>query len=92
MKVIVLGLCAFVAFASQSVNSADREQPSVSEDEYMRLEVCEACHEEYVNDIKSTPHWMTGDLRTPASVYQCASCHGNVDQHVENEGGLMSGV
>jgi DmsE family decaheme c-type cytochrome len=91
VKVIALGLCALVAFASQSVNSADREQPAVSEDEYMRLEVCEACHEEYVNDIKSTPHWMTGDLRTPASAYQCASCHGNLDEHVENEGGAGVG-
>jgi len=86
LKVYAIAICAFFASAGQLGMAADEEQPAVSEDASMRLEVCQVCHEKQYEAIRSTAHWMTGDARTPVSVHQCASCHGNLEEHVENEG------
>jgi DmsE family decaheme c-type cytochrome len=86
VKLIAIGLCVFFAVAGNWLVAAEQEPPA-SEDTFVRLDACEGCHEEQFNDIRLTSHGMAGDPRSPASGNRCASCHGNLEQHVAEKGG-----
>lgn len=84
----IFAVCASVLFAGicQWATAATPDQAGESEDAYMRLDVCLGCHDEQYEAIRSTAHWMAGDVRAPASVHQCSACHGDLEAHVNSEG------
>ena len=84
LKIYAIDMSLFCLHRSGHGGRARRR--AVSDDESMRFDVCLVCHEKQYEAIRSTAHWMTGDGRAPVSVHQCASCHGNLEEHVENEG------
>lgn len=51
--------------------------------EAIATEVCVECHDVEYEAIRSGPHWMVDDQRTPGARHQCATCHGDLAEHVE---------
>jgi len=86
LKSYAIGLSLLLSFTCGLGMAADSGAGQLSDDKYMRFDVCLGCHEAQYEAIRSTAHWMSGDDRTPVSAHQCASCHGNLDEHVEAEG------
>jgi DmsE family decaheme c-type cytochrome len=93
LKVSLAVCCAVMTCVGQWVSAAESGDDALTEKDGMDVEVCEICHEKQYEAIRSTAHWMTGDPRTPARQGQCAACHGDLLQHVENEGeGVSEGL
>jgi len=93
LKTFLVATCFLMSCFSQWVGAAGSNDAIVIEKGNIDVEVCEACHEQQYEAIRRTAHWMTGDPRTPVSQHQCSSCHGNLFQHVENEGeGVAEGM
>ncbi len=62
------------------------DQMSQKQQQRIRLEVCLGCHRAQYDAIRNTPHWMSGDARTPVSVHECSTCHGELEEHVLTAG------
>ena len=86
LKSIVAVSCAVIACLGPCVTAAETADNKAANTQTVDVEVCEVCHAAQYEGIRSSAHWMTGDPRTPARQQQCATCHGDLVQHVENEG------
>ncbi len=87
MKSTIMKLVLVFLGFNQWVMAADGPDPVLPEGEIqMRVETCILCHESEYSMIKSSSHWMTGDDRSPAEVQECATCHGNLQEHVLSAG------
>ena len=73
--------CLVAAFGQPTV-AASADGGESNSPQGVRLEACIGCHPAQYEAIKSSPHWMRGDPRTPGSAQECASCHGDLEQHV----------
>lgn len=74
-----------------NVVAAEEKAPSGLVEEPLRVDVCVLCHQSQYDAIKVSPHWMSGDERTPGAVHECASCHGNLQEHVMSAGNSSEG-
>jgi len=54
--------------------------------EQIPADVCADCHETQYDAIRNSAHWRVGDARTPGAKHECATCHGNLEEHAMSEG------
>ena len=88
IKLLVLLLSIFnvnLVIAEEITEGADKAQKPIG------VNACVLCHPVQYNGIKSSSHWMTGDERAPAKAHECASCHGNLEEHVLSSGASKGG-
>ena len=77
---VLFGLAALCA------GSAAAQEPPVSNDEPIPADICAECHQPQYDAIGSGAHWRAGDPRTPAARQECATCHGDLEEHALSEG------
>ena len=77
---------------SEEKPAADVEKIDVSKLDYLRVETCILCHEDQYRAMKASAHWVTGDERTPVNHFECATCHGSLEEHVLSAAKQFEGV
>jgi hypothetical protein len=57
--------------------------------DYLGTDVCADCHQDKVDNMKSSPHGQAADPRTPFGREGCETCHGPGMLHFETEGNCI---
>ncbi len=86
LKQLVIGVFALFWFSGHVALAESHDAAPTPGGDRMRLEVCIGCHQPQYDAVRSTAHWMRGDPRTPASVHECSTCHGELEEHVLGAG------
>lgn len=51
---------------------------------YLGLDSCVSCHDEQEKSYVDSPHGKSVDVRTPAALHQCETCHGPGEKHKDD--------
>ena len=86
MKKIALGILTLLgsALATAAEPPADTTGDSLSAD------TCYSCHEDQHRAIARSPHWAASDNRSAVNMRECATCHGELEEHVLEAGEAVS--
>ena len=57
--------------------------------DYLGADVCADCHQDKVDNMKTSPHGQAADPRTPFGREGCETCHGPGMLHFETEGNCI---
>jgi len=57
--------------------------------DYLGTDVCADCHQDKVDNMKTSPHGQAADPRTPFGREGCETCHGPGMLHFETEGNCI---
>jgi DmsE family decaheme c-type cytochrome len=57
--------------------------------DYLGADVCADCHQDKIDNMKTSPHGQAADARTPYGREGCETCHGPGMLHFETEGNCI---
>jgi len=61
----------------------------MAEGDFIGSEVCADCHQDKIDNMKTSPHGQAADPRSPFSREGCETCHGPGATHFETEGNCI---
>jgi DmsE family decaheme c-type cytochrome len=77
--------------AGKAKNAFKQANPceGMEKGDYLGPDVCADCHQDKVENMKTSPHGQAADKRTPFGREGCETCHGPGMLHFETEGNCI---